>query len=57
MVYPTAIVIVASAVMIVMMTFVLPTFETMFKDLGAGVAARPDPVRARRSATSSPATR
>src|SRR5690606_37748197 len=31
------------SVMIIMMTFVLPTFETMFKDLGAG--SLPGPTR------------
>jgi type IV pilus assembly protein PilC len=41
LVYPTAIVVVGMLVMIVMMTFVLPTFETMFKDLGAGSLPAP----------------
>jgi type IV pilus assembly protein PilC len=41
LVYPTAIVVVGVGVMIVMMTFVLPTFETMFKDLGAGSLPAP----------------
>lgn len=43
LVYPTAIVCVGVGVMIIMMTFVLPTFERMFKDLGAG--ALPAPTR------------
>lgn len=43
LVYPTAIVFVGVGVMIIMMTFVLPTFERMFKDLGAG--ALPAPTR------------
>lgn len=43
LVYPTAIVVVGIGVMIIMMTFVLPTFETMFKDLGAG--SLPGPTR------------
>jgi type IV pilus assembly protein PilC len=41
LVYPTAIVVVGVLVMIIMMTFVLPTFETMFKDLGAGSLPAP----------------
>jgi type IV pilus assembly protein PilC len=41
MVYPTAIVVVGVMVMIIMMTFVLPTFEAMFKDLGAGSLPAP----------------
>jgi type IV pilus assembly protein PilC len=41
LVYPTAIVAVGVLVMIIMMTFVLPTFETMFKDLGAGSLPAP----------------
>jgi type IV pilus assembly protein PilC len=41
LVYPTAIVIVGMLVMIIMMTFVLPTFEAMFKDLGAGSLPAP----------------
>jgi type IV pilus assembly protein PilC len=43
MVYPTAIVVVGVIVMVIMMTFVLPTFEAMFKDLGAG--SLPGPTR------------
>jgi type IV pilus assembly protein PilC len=43
LVYPTAIFIVGVLVMLVMMTFVLPTFEGMFKDLGAG--SLPGPTR------------
>ena len=43
LVYPTAIVVVGVGVMIIMMTFVLPTFEAMFKDLGAG--SLPGPTR------------
>ena len=41
MIYPTAIVVVGVLVMTVMMTFVLPTFEDMFKDLGAGSLPAP----------------
>ena len=41
LVYPTAIVVVGVGVMVIMMTFVLPTFETMFKDLGAGSLPAP----------------
>lgn len=41
LVYPTAIVVVGVLVMVIMMTFVLPTFETMFKDLGAGSLPAP----------------
>src|SRR5690606_15150076 len=41
LVYPAAITIVGVLVMIIMMTFVLPTFETMFKDLGAGSLPAP----------------
>ena len=41
LVYPTAIVVVGVLVLIIMMTFVLPTFETMFKDLGAGSLPAP----------------
>ena len=43
LVYPTAIVVVGIGVMLIMMTFVLPTFEAMFKDLGAG--SLPGPTR------------
>ncbi len=41
LVYPTAIVVVGLGVMVIMMTFVLPTFERMFKDLGAGSLPAP----------------
>jgi type IV pilus assembly protein PilC len=41
LVYPTAIVVVGIGVMLIMMTFVLPTFERMFKDLGAGSLPAP----------------
>lgn len=34
--YPTIVVIIAVGVMIVLMTFVIPAFETMFKDFGGG---------------------
>lgn len=43
MIYPTAIAVVGVLVMGIMMTFVLPTFEDMFKDLGAG--SLPGPTR------------
>ena len=43
MIYPSAITVVGILVMGVMMTFVLPTFERMFKELGAG--ALPAPTR------------
>ncbi len=36
LVYPAAIIAVGALVMVIMMTFVLPTFERMFKELGAG---------------------
>ena len=41
LVYPTAIVVVGIVVMVVMLTFVLPTFESMFKSLGAGSLPAP----------------
>ncbi len=41
LVYPSAIVVVGMLVMILMMTKVLPTFEKMFKDLGAGSLPAP----------------
>jgi type IV pilus assembly protein PilC len=41
MVYPTSIIVVGLLVMMVMMTFVLPTFEEMFKELGAGSLPAP----------------
>jgi type IV pilus assembly protein PilC len=41
MVYPTAIFVVGILVMAIMLTFVLPTFEKMFKDLGAGSLPAP----------------
>ncbi len=41
MVYPTAILVVGILVMAIMLTFVLPTFEKMFKDLGAGSLPAP----------------
>jgi type IV pilus assembly protein PilC len=41
LVYPTAIVVVGAIVMAIMLTFVLPTFEKMFKDLGAGSLPAP----------------
>lgn len=41
LVYPAAITIVGVGVMLIMMTFVLPTFEDMFKDLGAGSLPAP----------------
>jgi type IV pilus assembly protein PilC len=43
LIYPSAITVVGILVMGVMMTFVLPTFERMFKELGAG--ALPAPTR------------
>ncbi len=43
LVYPTAIFVVGIGVMSVMLVFVLPTFEKMFKDLGAG--SLPGPTR------------
>ncbi|EDM81511.1 type II secretion system protein [Plesiocystis pacifica SIR-1] len=43
LVYPVAIIVVGLLVMVIMMTFVLPTFEDMFKDLGAG--SLPGPTR------------
>lgn len=41
LVYPTAILVVGVLVMAIMLTFVLPTFEKMFKDLGAGSLPAP----------------
>jgi type IV pilus assembly protein PilC len=35
LVYPTTVGVIAAGVMVVMMTFVIPTFENMFKDFGA----------------------
>lgn len=43
LVYPAAITFVGVGVMFIMLTFVLPTFEKMFKDLGAG--SLPGPTR------------
>jgi type IV pilus assembly protein PilC len=43
MIYPVAIFVVGVGVMGIMLTFVLPTFEKMFKELGAG--ALPAPTR------------
>ncbi len=34
--YPTIVVVIAVGVMVVLMTFVIPAFETMFKDFGGG---------------------
>ncbi len=41
LVYPTAIMVVGGLVMVIMMTFVLPSFEDMFKSLGAGSLPAP----------------
>lgn len=41
MIYPISIVVVGTLVMIVMMTQVMPVFERMFKDLGAGSLPAP----------------
>ncbi len=39
--YPTIVVIIAGAVMAILMTFVIPAFETMFKDFGGGKESLP----------------
>ncbi|HEV8246335.1 MAG TPA: type II secretion system F family protein, partial [Polyangiaceae bacterium] len=36
MVYPTIVIVIAGAVMSVLLTFVIPAFENMFKDFGGG---------------------
>lgn len=41
MAYPTIVFIIAIAVMAIMLTFVIPAFENMFKDFGGGKAALP----------------
>jgi len=41
MVYPTIVVVIAAGVMTVLLTFVIPAFENMFKDFGSGAEALP----------------
>ncbi len=41
MVYPTVVIVIAVGVMVVLLTFVIPAFENMFKDFGAGPEALP----------------
>lgn len=41
MVYPTVVIFVAAIVMTVLLTFVIPAFENMFKEFGAGADALP----------------
>jgi type IV pilus assembly protein PilC len=36
MVYPSVVIVIAAAVLVVMLTFVIPAFEGMFKDFGGG---------------------
>lgn len=39
--YPSIVIVIAAAVMVVLLTFVIPSFETMFKELGGGKAELP----------------
>lgn len=41
MVYPSIVIVIAAGVMTVLLTFVIPSFETMFKDFGGGKDAMP----------------
>jgi type IV pilus assembly protein PilC len=41
LVYPSVVVVIAGIVMTVLLTFVIPAFENMFKDFGGGKAALP----------------
>ncbi len=41
MVYPSVVVVIAGAVMTVLLTFVIPAFENMFKDFGGGKESLP----------------
>jgi type IV pilus assembly protein PilC len=41
MVYPTVVIFIAAIVMTVLLTFVIPSFENMFKDFGGGKEALP----------------
>jgi type IV pilus assembly protein PilC len=41
MVYPSVVIVIAGAVMTVLLTFVIPAFENMFKDFGGGKEALP----------------
>ncbi len=41
MTYPVIVIIIAAAVMTILMTFVIPSFETMFKEIGGGAANLP----------------
>ena len=41
LVYPSVVILIAGAVMTVLLTFVIPAFEAMFKDFGGGTEAMP----------------
>ena len=41
LVYPSVVIVIAAAVMTVLLTFVIPAFEAMFKDFGGGTEAMP----------------
>lgn len=41
MTYPTIVIVIAVVVMIILMTFVIPSFETMFQEIGGGSANLP----------------
>jgi type IV pilus assembly protein PilC len=41
MVYPSIVIVIAGGVMTVLLTFVIPAFENMFKDFGSGAEALP----------------
>jgi type IV pilus assembly protein PilC len=41
MIYPSIVIVIAFGVMAVLLTFVIPSFETMFKDFGGGKDAMP----------------
>lgn len=45
LVYPSIVVVIAAAVMTVLMTFVIPAFESMFKDFGGGAENLPQLTR------------
>src|SRR5690606_13169603 len=45
MVYPSIVVVIAAGVMTVLMTFVIPAFESMFKDFGGGAENLPQLTR------------
>jgi type IV pilus assembly protein PilC len=41
MTYPSIVIVIAIVVMVILMTFVIPSFETMFKEIGGGSANLP----------------